>query len=159
LTVSYPEAYEPYILADGSAANGAFALRETYESLSKALPQISYYAATDKLKVFMADSPGQRFTQTESVNGFQVTVSGERDGKAIVIHLSEHNFLVIGYRANISWKDAGIEWPHMKRIHVDRVRWSFDHWIHDGEPEYGVDQSHQRLELTLEIPQAVLVNW
>ncbi len=159
LTVSYPEAYEPYILADGSAANGAFALRETYESLSKALPQISYYAATDKLKVFMADSPGQRFTQTESVNGFQVTVSGERDGKAIVIHLSEHNFLVIGYRANISWKDAGIEWPHMKGIHVERVRWSVDHWIHDGEPEYGVDQSHQSLELALEIPQAVLVNW
>ena len=107
----------------------------------------------------MADSPGQRFTQTESVNGFQVTVSGERDGKAIVIHLSEHNFLVIGYRANISWKDAGIEWPHMKGIHVERVRWSVDHWIHDGEPEYGVDQSHQSLELALEIPQAVLVNW
>jgi Beta-galactosidase len=159
LTVSYPEAYEPYILADGSEANGAVALRETYESLSKALPQISYYAATDKQKVFMADSPGQRFTQTESVNGFKVRVRGEHDGKAIVIHLSDHNFLVIGYRANISWKDTGVEWPQMKSIHVERVRWSADHWIRDGEPEYGADQSHQSLELSLEIPQAVMVAW
>jgi len=40
LTVSYP--YDPYILADGTPANGAFALPDTYESLSKAVPQISY---------------------------------------------------------------------------------------------------------------------
>src|SRR5437764_13772816 len=76
LTVSYPESDQPYVLSDGSLANGAFALRDTYSSLSKALPQISYYATTDKLKVFMSRSPGQSFSATENVNGFPVTVSG-----------------------------------------------------------------------------------
>jgi len=69
LTVSFPEPYEPYVLNDGELANGASALHETYLSLSKALPQISYY--TDMLKVFMSDKPGQQFSQTESITGSQ----------------------------------------------------------------------------------------
>ena len=80
LTVSYPESNQPYVLNDGTLANGAFALRETYSSLSKALPQISYYAGTAKLKVFMSGVPGQRFSQTEDVNGSRVIVTGESDG-------------------------------------------------------------------------------
>jgi len=99
------------------------------------------------------------FLQTETVNGSKVAVSGERDGKAIVIRLADRNFLVVGYRANISWKDVGIEWPQAKSIHVEIVRWSVDHWTPDGEAENGVDDSNQTLELTLETPQAVLVSW
>jgi hypothetical protein len=157
LTVSYP--YDPYILAEGTPANVAFALPDTYESLSKTLPQISYYAGTDKLKIFMSDAPEQRFLRTETVNGSKVAVSGELDGKAIVIRLADRNFLGVGYRANISWTDVGIEWPQAKSTHVETVGWSVDHWTPDGETEYGVDESHQTLELTLETAQAVLVNW
>lgn len=159
LTTSYPEPYEPYILPDGKEANGAPALRDTYTSLRKALPQLSYYAGTGKLRVFMADSPGQRFTQTGDVNGDTVTVSGEHDGQAIVIHPSGHTFLVVGYRTSVSWSDPTFHWPEMRNVSVNRVFWDGDHWSRDGEPAYGVNQSHHLLSVDLDSPQAVLVSW
>jgi hypothetical protein len=54
----------------------------------------------------MSGVPGQRFSQTENVNGSRVTVIGENDGKAIVIHLSGHEFLLVGYRASVSFNDS-----------------------------------------------------
>jgi hypothetical protein len=159
LTASYPEPYEPYVLKDGNLANGAFALRETYTSLSKALPQITYYATTDKLKVFMSHSSGQRFTQTEEVNGFKLTVSGEHNGQAIVIHPSQHHFLAVGYRSSVSLHDPAFQWPAMKNLEIRKVFWARDRWQSDGDPQYGVDQSQKRLSLDLDLPQAVLVTW
>jgi hypothetical protein len=159
LTVSYPEPYEPYILPDGTEANGAAALRETYSSLSKALPQISYYAATDKLKVFMAEAPDQRFSQTQDVNGLKVTVTGEHNGQAIVIHPSAYEFLMVGFRAGVSLTNSGFQWPAMKSVIVQRVRWATDHFENDGEPSYGVDQSNKSLYVDLEEPEAVRVSW
>lgn len=159
LTVSYPEPYQPYILPNGGEANGAPALRETYSALRKALPQISYYAASRKLRVFMADSPGQRFTETTDVNDSKVTVSGEQDGQAIVIHPSAHEFLVAGFRTSVSWDDLAFRWPEMKTVHVNRVAWDRDHWRRDGEPAYNVDQSHHLLSVDLDSPQVVLVSW
>jgi hypothetical protein len=159
LTVSYPEPYEPYILPDGTEANGASALRETYSSLTKALPQISYYAGTDKLKVFMAQAPGQRFSQIEDINGFKVTVNGEPNGQAVVIHPSNHEFLMIGFRTGVSLRDPTFQWPAIKNVRVQRVRWDGADWEGDGEPSYGVDQSNQTLYVDIDTPQAVLVTW
>jgi hypothetical protein len=159
LTVSYPESNQPYVLNDGTLANGAFALRDTYDSLSKALPQISYYAGTNKLKVFMSGVPGQRFSQTEDVNGLEATVTGENDGKAIVIHLSGHDSLVLGYRASVSFNDWAFVWPEMKNIRVNRVYWAGDHWNMDGEATYGLNQSKKTLEIELGTAQAVRVSW
>ncbi len=159
LTVSYPEPYEPYILPDGNEANGAAALRDTYTSLNKALPQISYYAATNKLKVFMANAPGERFTQTEDVGGFKVTVSGENDGQVIVIHPGGHEFLAVGFRTRVSWQNAASNWPEMKKLRVERVFWSRNHWERDGEAAYGVNQSDKILSVDLDSPQAIRVNW
>ena len=159
LTESYPESYEPYILPDGTEANGASALRETYMSLTKALPQIAYYAHTDKLGVFMSQLPGQRFSETKEVNGFEVTVSGEHNGESIVIHPFGHKFLIVGFRSSVSINDPAFEWPRMKSVRVRRVRWMQDHWEDDGEANYGVDQSHKILSVELESPQAVLVSW
>jgi len=159
LTVSYPESNQPYVLSDGTLANGAYALRDTYSSLTKALPQVSYYATTDKLKVFMSRSPGQRFSTTETVNGFPVTVTGENNGQAIVIHPAAHEFLLVGYRTNVSFTDPAFQWPMMKQIRVERLYWAGDHWNPDGEPNYGVDQSKKTLDIDLDTPQAVLVSW
>ena len=159
LTISYPEPYEPYILPDGEEANGAPALRETYESLRKALPQISYYAHTDKLKVFMSDLPGLRFSKTEVINGFKVRVTGEHNGKAIVVHVSGRNFLVVGYRASVSFEDPSFQWPAIRKIKVERVAWSGGGWRTDREAEYGINQSAKTLDVELGMPQAVLVSW
>jgi hypothetical protein len=159
LTVSYPDSYAPYVLSDGSLANGAFALRDTYSSLSKALPQISYYAGTDKMKVFMSALPGRRFSQTEAVNGLEVTVTGDDNGQAIVVHLSGHEFLLVGYRTGVSFQASAFQWPEMKSIHVEKVRWAGDHWEQDGQPSYGVDQSKKTLAVQLDTPQAVRMSW
>ena len=159
LTVSYPDAYAPYILKDGSLANGAFALHDTYSSLSKALPQVSYYAATDKLKVFMARIPGQKFSETANVNSFPVTVDGANDGQVIVIHTSAHEFLLIGYRSAVSFKDPAFHWPAIKSIRVAKVHWAGDHWAEEGEPTYGVNQSNKTLYVELDTPQAARVSW
>jgi len=147
------------VLNDGTLANGAFALQDTYDSLSKALPQISYYAGTNKLKVFMSGVPGQRFSQTQDVNGLEATVTGENDGKAIVIHLSGHDSLVLGYRASVSFNDSAFVWPEMKNIRVNRVYWAADHWNMDGEATYGLNQSKKTLEIELGTAQAVRVSW
>jgi hypothetical protein len=159
LSVSYPESNQPYVLSDSTLANGAYALRDTYSSLAKALPQISYYATTDKIKVFMSRSPGQRFSTTEIVGGFPVTVTGENNGQAIVIHPTGHEFLLVGYRATVSFTDPTFQWPAMKQIRVERVSWAGDHWNQDGAPNYGVDQSKKILDINLDTPQAILVSW
>jgi hypothetical protein len=159
LTVSYPGSYEPYVMPDGSLAHGAFALRDTYASLSKALSQISYYAGTHKQKVFLARSPGQRFSQTEEINGFKVTVTGANDGQVIVVHLSGREFLLVGYRASVAFEDAAFRWPALRSLHVENGYWADLTWIKDGEPAYWVDQSKTSVSVELAAPQAVRVSW
>ncbi len=159
LTDSYPEPFAPYVLQDGTLANGAFALRDTYTALSRALPQISYYAGSDKLKVFMAPSPGQRFSQKAQVNGFEVTAEGEDNGEALVIHPSAHEFLVVGYRSVVSFQDPQFEWPTLKNVRVERGYWANGRWNKDGEPTYGINQSARVLDVDLDTPQAVRVSW
>jgi hypothetical protein len=159
LNVSYPVSYAPYVLSDGSLANGAFALQDAYSSLSKALPAISYFAGTNKLKVFMAPLPGQRFSQTQDLDGFEAKVVGENNGQAIVIRPADHEFIVVGYRCGVSLKDPAFVWPSIKSIRVERGRWERNHWVREGEPEYGINESNNVLEVELDAPQAVHVSW
>jgi hypothetical protein len=107
----------------------------------------------------MANAPGERFTQTEDVGGFKVTVSGENDGQAIVIHPDGHEFLAVGFRTRVSWQNAASNWPEMKKLRVERVFWSRNHWERDGEAAYGVNQSDKILSVDLDSPQAIRVNW
>ncbi len=159
LTDSYPEAYEPYVLADGTLANGAPALRDAYISLTQALPQISYFAATNSLKVFMSRLPGQRFSETADVNGFSVTVQGEHDGQAMVIHKSAHEFLLLGYRTSVTFDDPAFQWPPMRSVKVESGYWTAGRWVKSGEPAYGVNESSKSLDVELVTPQAVRVSW
>jgi hypothetical protein len=159
LTVSYPEDFEPYVLENGTLANGAPALRATYTSLSAALSQVSFYAGTEKLKVFMSRLPGQRFSDTQDVNGYKVTVSGARNGQAIVIHRSAHEFLLIGFRTEVTFQDSSFVWPNTKQVQVQRGRWVGSQWVPAGEPDYGFSQSHSSLTVSLDSPQVVRVSW
>ena len=159
LTDSYPEPYEPYVRRDGSLANGAFALRDAYVSLSKALPQISFYAATDKLKVFMSDTSGQRFSRTENVSGASVSVKGDHDGEAIVIHAAGHEFLMTGFRTSVMLKDTTLAWPAIHNLQIERIRWNGAGWTNDGEPGYDINQSAKTLNVDLDDAQVVRISW
>jgi hypothetical protein len=157
LTTSYPESNQPYLLHDGRLANGTDKLREAYQSLEMALPQILIYAGTEKLKVFQAPASGQHFSREDSVAGLSLNVSGSDDGQAIVIHPSEKQLLVVGYRVNISLENPDLVWPRMQALQVKRVHWDGEKWAVDGDTFYGVDQTSKSLWISLEYPQAVLV--
>jgi hypothetical protein len=107
----------------------------------------------------MSPAPTQRFSITEDVNGFPVSVSGEDNGQAIVIYKGRHEFLVVGFRVSVSFTDPAFQWPTMKTIHVARVDWNHERWNGDGEPEYHVDQSHKTLSIDLDRPQALQISW
>lgn len=159
LSVSYPTSFQPYVLPDGTLANGAYALRDTFTSLAMALPQVSYHAGTSKLKVFMADLPGKKFSETAEVNGFELTVSGENNGQAIVIHPSGHEFLIVGYRCGVSFHDSTFHWPAMEHVRVEKGFFTGNEWKQEGAPDYTIDQSHSTLEINLDAPQVVRVFW
>ncbi len=159
LNISYPTSYQPYVLKDGSLANGAFALRECYTSLSMALPQVSTYGGTEKLKVFMPQLPGERFSQTQDVDGAKVTVSGEQNGQAMVIHLNKHEFLLLGYRCEVRFEDPAFVWPGLEQVRVEKGRYVGNQWREEGEPEYWINQSRKTLEISLDTPQVVRVSW
>jgi len=111
------------------------------------------------LKVFMSRSPGERFSSTEDVNGFPVTVTGENNGQAIVVHPAAHEFLLVGYRVGVSFTDTTFQWPAMQQVRVEKVSWDGDRWRSDGEAAYHVDQTNKRLDVDVDTPQAVVISW
>jgi hypothetical protein len=157
LNISYPTPFRPYVLGDGTIANGGPGLRDCYLSIGKALAPVSYYAGTDKLKVFMSRVPGERFSIIEDVDGAKVTVSGQDDGQAIVIHAEPNEFLAIGYRCRVSIASEMARWPELKRIRVESVCWDEDRWQVEGECWYVIDQSASIIGFSLDTPQAVRV--
>lgn len=161
LNISYPTPYKPYVLPDGTLAHGAFALRDAYTSLAMALPQVSTYAATDKLKVFMARFPGERFSQTQDVAGAKVTVSGEDNGQGIIIRPAANEFILIGYRCHVSiWDQERFVWPALKKVRVERGRFVGDVWEKEGDLGfYGFNQSARTLGVQLATPQVVRIWW
>jgi len=67
--------------------------------------------------------------------------------------------LAVGFRTRVSWQNAASNWPEMKKLRVERVFWSRNHWERDGEAAYGVNQSDKILSVDLDSPQAIRVNW
>lgn len=159
LNISYPGPYQPYVLSDGTLANGAYALRDCYMSLSKALSLISYYAGTERLKVFMSRLPGQGFAETKDVKGAKVTVAGENNGQAIVIHPAPNEFVIVGYRCDVSLWNEMFTWPGLRKIHVEKGRWVGDNWKSEGEPDYSISQAAKTLGVALDTPQVIRVYW
>jgi hypothetical protein len=158
LNISYPTSYQPYVLDDGLLANGAPALSECYSALSQALPLISYFAGTPRLKVFSSTLPGTSFQSTVDLEGTKVTVAGQDNGQAIVIRASGEEHFAVGYRTRVSiWDDTRFVWPALKRVLVERVRWADGKWHAEGSPRYVFNQSDRTLSFTLSTPQVVRI--
>ena len=149
------------MLPDGSLANGAAALRDTYLSLRAALPQITSYAGTEKLKVFMSRLPGEKFSETKDINGAKVVVSGEDNGQVIVIHPAPNEFILVGYRCEVTLTDDMFQWPSVRKVRVERGRYVGRDWQSEGDPLafYSVNTEARSLEVPLMIPQVVRVYW
>jgi len=161
LSDSYPIPFQPYVLPDGSLANGATALRDAFISLRAALPQITCYAGTEKLRVFMSRMPGEKFSETRDVGGAKVVVSGEDNGQAIVIHPAPNEFILVGYRCDVSLTDDMFQWPNVRKVRVERGRYVGRDWKNEGDPAsfYSINTETRSLEVPLMIPQAVRVYW
>ncbi len=159
LSVSYPAPYAPYILPDGSLANGAFALRDAYDSLGRALAPVSYYGGTDRLKVFVSPLPGQKFTQTVTLDGITVTVNGATDGQAVIVQPLPRELLIVGYRCDATIHSSQFLWPKLKTVRVEKGRWASGRWVKEGEPLHGFDQSKATLGVDLDTPQAIRILW
>lgn len=161
LSDSYPIPFQPYVLPDGSLANGAIALRDTYLPLRAALPQITSYAGTEKLKVFMSRLAGEKFSETKDINGAKVLVSGEDNGQAIVIHPAPDEFILVGYRCEVTLTEDMFQWPSVRKVRVERGRYVGRDWQSEGDPLafYSVNTEARSLEVPLMIPQVVRVYW
>jgi hypothetical protein len=160
LNNSTPTSFQPYVLPDGSLANGASALRDCYRSLGKAISQISTHAGTPRLRVFLSDTPWQPFSETKEVAGARVKVSSSVDGQVMVIRPKPNEFLVVGYRCHVSIYDSVVAWPAIRRIKVERGYWVADRWNKEGEANYyGLDLSEKSINLEVEVPQAVRISW
>ena len=159
LTISYLNDYQPMLLPDGTLANGAFALRDAYTSLAKALPQVSYYGNSSKVKVFMARIPGEKFSESTEIEGIQVKVSGAENGQAIVLHPTAKEIVIVGYRCDVSLWNEVFKWPALKQVHVEKGSWAGNQWRSEGEPLYEVDQVQKRLGVQLNEPQVVRLYW
>jgi len=159
LNTSAPTWYQPYVLEDGTLANGAPALRDCYTSLSKALSLVAWYGGTDKLKVFMAQLPGEKFSVTRDMHGTKIKMGGDQNGQAMVIHPSPSEFVFVGYRVHAAILGERFTWPAVRAVHVERGAWVGDRWTKQGEPYYYIDQSEQSINIELETPQVIRVWW
>ena len=149
LNVSYPTPYQPYVLEDGTIANGGLGLRECYETINKAMAPIAYYAGTNKLKVFMGVDPREKFAITTDLNGAKVMVNGQANGQVIIIHPNEREFLIAGYRCQISIATDKTIWPDLKDIKVENGKWDGDQWIAEGEVHYSINQSESTIDISM----------
>jgi hypothetical protein len=160
LNISYPGAGVPYVLEDGSLANGAFALRDAYRTLRLAPAQVAWHAATDRLLVFMSEKPGEDFRRAGSVGGIRVEARGWVGGQAIVIRTGERELLFLGYRTMLSVSTGFESWPRIKRLRVEQGEYRDGvRWVASGVPKYGINQSRKRTYLVADGPTAVRISW
>jgi hypothetical protein len=172
LHVSYPTPHEPYVLEDGSIANGGPALRDCYTSLRMALPFIAYHAGTDRLAVFMSPFPGEAHSETRDVAGAEVRFTSSPwgaesevasrplgSGQAIVIHPAENEFVVVGFRCGVAITTPMARWPQARQVRVERGCWEGGAWQSEGEYSHSLNQSNGTIGVGLSGPAAVRIHW
>ncbi|NJL30535.1 MAG: hypothetical protein HC898_02265 [Phycisphaerales bacterium] len=157
LNTSYPTPHKPYVLPDGSIANGARQLATCYRSLQMALPLIAKYSRTNQLKVFMSHEPGQKFSMRADLCGTYVAVEGEDIGQALVIQTQSHEYYMIGYACNISIQNDQLRWPMIKQVSAEHGIYDDQGWNPKGHVRYVIDQSLNQIRITMTEPQVVRV--
>lgn len=157
LNVSYPTPYQPYIREDGSIANGGYELKDCYRVLGKAMAAISRYGWTDHLKVFMGVQPGEKFSDTRDLGGRKVTVQGQDNGQAILIHIADNEYLAIGFKCSISISSERAQWPDVKDICVEKGYWQGLDWVAEDVTHHSIDQSAHLVSIAISTPAVVRI--
>jgi len=150
--VSFPAPAEPYVLKDGTLANGAFDLARAYTSIERAVPAIALCAGTDKLKVFLDGE-----SSTSEVAGAKATVAYDSGGQMMVLHPEPDEFLVIGWKASVRLDSPMAKWPALKKLRVEAGRWEGSRWIPAPDPVYYHVQDEQVVIELFEEPLVVRV--
>lgn len=122
---------EPYVLTDGTLANGAFDLSRAYKSIEDATPAIALCAGTEKLKVFLDGE-----AKTGEVAGTNVSVTFDPGGQVMVLHPGPNEFVLIGWKAAVSLESPLADWPALKNLRVEAGRWDGQHWVPSTQPVY-----------------------
>lgn len=160
LDTSYPGGGQPYVLPDGSLANGAFALRKTYLSLRSAPAQIAHFAATDRLKVFLSEKPGESFRSVQSVGGIEVGAGGRPGGQGIAVRLGKREMLMLGFDVGFSLKTGRESWPALKTIKAENGHFQDGlKWVRKGPAKHVIDQAEKRVKFSISSPGAVRITW
>ncbi len=156
LNISYPTPHKPYVLSDGTPANGAEALRETYGAIAPAAAPIAAFAATDRLVAIVPPRPGKPHSGVLDLAGSEVRFSVAADGRLIVIRPSAGEFLVVGCRAGITVPTPAARWPACREVSAERGRYDGTEFVPTGEPEwFALDQTASTVSVSLSDPAVV----
>lgn len=157
LVVSYPENDQPYVLPDGTLANGAAMLAAAYDLLGRAQPAISVFGGTAHSHVFQSSLPSEAFTETHIFSGMKVTVAGKGNGHAMVLQPTPHELVVIGDECTVllqSDKGAG-----RLRARWEAGRWQNGKWKRKGETAVIEVRNNTNATWQISMPKAQVVRF
>ena len=152
--ISWPTRGEPYVMKDGTLANGAFDLMRAYTGVERAAAPIALCAGTDKLKVLLDGE-----TRQTEVAGAKVGVVYDPGGQLMVLHPEPDEFLVIGWKASVTLETPLAKWPALKKLRVEAGRWDGPRWVPAPDPVYYNVQSEREVRIRLfEEPMVIRVS-
>jgi Beta-galactosidase len=142
--ISWPTRGEPYVLKDGTLANGAFDLMRAYTGVERAAAPIALCAGTEKLKVLLDGE----IRETE-VAGAKVGVVYDPGGQLMILHPEPDEFLVIGWKSSVTLETPMAKWPTLKKLRVEAGRWEGLRWSPAPDPVYYAVQGERAVRIRL----------
>ena len=158
LDISYPTPHEPYVLPDGTPANGANALGETYRAISMAAAPIAMYAGTGRIAAIVPPRPGSAHSGVIDLSGSELRFSCAANGRLLVIHPAAGEYLVIGCRAGVTVPTPAAVWPDCRDVRAERGFFRGTEWVADGQPEwFSLDQTASTVSVSIAGPSVVRI--
>jgi hypothetical protein len=142
--ISWPTRGEPYVLKDGTLANGAFDLMRAYTGVERAAAPIALCAGTEKLKVLLDGE----IRETE-VAGAKIGVVYDPGGQLMILHPEPDEFLVIGWKASVTLETPMAKWPTLKKLRVEAGRWEGLRWSPAPDPVYYAARGERAVRIRL----------
>jgi hypothetical protein len=142
--ISWPTRGEPYVLKDGTLANGAFDLMRAYTTIERAMAPLALCAGTNKVKVLLEGE-----TRETEVAGAKVEVTYDPGGQAMILHPDPNEFLVMGWKAAVTFETPLAKWPALKKLRVEAGRWEGPRWIPADDPVYYAVQNEREVRVRL----------